>query len=168
MIRFHPYARKTEARVRSAQDLPGKAVFGPHARARRPPRDRSPLRRRPVRRPHARRRTAPLGPAPRDGRCAPVVGRPEGPLTQPCRQAARGPCGRPPARIRRLRGDHPRRQLWRGGGDRMGPRALGAARGPPRRDAEGEAAVRAARLQAKGKWTLVKLKKGEKEWLLIK
>src|SRR5438093_883445 len=129
-LRFHPYAGKTEARARSAQSLPCQAVVGPHAGARGPSRDRSPLRRRPVRRPHACRPAASLGPAPRDGRRAQVLGGPEGPLAQSCRQAARGPRGRPPARVRRLRGDHPRRQLWRGRRDRVGPRSLGTARRP--------------------------------------
>src|SRR2546426_599484 len=34
MIRLHPYGRKTEARSRSARDLPRQAVAGPHAGAR--------------------------------------------------------------------------------------------------------------------------------------
>src|SRR2546426_7535208 len=45
MIRLHPYGRKTEARSRSARDLPRQAVAGPHAGARcgRPPPPCAPL-----------------------------------------------------------------------------------------------------------------------------
>src|SRR3989441_493302 len=98
-LRFHPYVGKTEARARSAERISRQAVSGPHAGARRPSRDRSapPVRGRPLRGPHARGPAAPLGPAPRDGRRPQVLGRPEGPLAQPGRQAARGPRRGPPA-----------------------------------------------------------------------
>src|SRR5213080_2623778 len=54
----------------------------------------------------------------------------------------------PPHRVRRLRGDHPRRELRRGRGDRMGPRRVGATRRSGGGARQGEAALRAARLQA--------------------
>src|SRR5207249_757830 len=91
---------------------------------------------------------AAVGPAARDGRRAQVVGRSQGAVPQPGRQAARRTRRGPPPRVRRLRGDHPGRELRRGGGDRVGPGALGTARGSARRVEEGEAAVRAAGLQA--------------------
>src|SRR3989449_4357023 len=150
MIRFHPNASKTEARARSARYVPRQTVSGPHARAGRPPGDARGIGGRALRGPYARRAAAPLGPAPRDGWRAQVLGRPEGSLAQPRRQASRGPRRRPPARVRRLRGNHPRRQLRRRRGDRVGPRALGAARGSRGGDEKGKAAVRAARLQAQG------------------
>src|SRR5438132_1043005 len=151
-LRFHPNACKTEARARSPQYLPRQAVPGPHAGAGRPSGDRGPppVRGRPLRGPYARRPAAPLGSASRDGWRAQVLGGPEGPLAQPGGQAARGPRRRPPARVRRFRGDHPRRELWRRRGNRVGPRALGAARGSRGGDEKGEAVVRAAGLQAQG------------------
>src|SRR3989440_77357 len=151
-LRFHPNACKTEARAQSPQYLPRQAVVGPHAGAGRPSGDRGPppIRGRPLRGAHARRPAAPLGPASRDGWRAQVLGGPEGPLAQPGGQAARGPRRRPPARVRRFRGDHPRRELWRRRGNRVGPRALGAARGSRGGDEKGEAVVRAAGLQAQG------------------
>src|SRR2546428_196700 len=151
-LRFHPNACKTEARARSPQYLPSQAVPGPHAGAGRPSGDRGPppVRGRPLRGPYARRPAAPLGPASRDGWRAQVLGGPEGPLAQPGGQAARGPRRRPPARVRRFRGNHPRRELWRRRGNRVGPRALGAARGSRGGDEKGEAVVRATGLQAQG------------------
>src|SRR5256885_1838475 len=113
-------------------------------------RGRGGARGRPLRGPYARRPAAPLGPASRDGWRAQVLGGPEGPFAQPGGQAARGPRRRPPARVRRFRGDHPRRELWRRRGNRVGPRALGAARGSRGGDEKGEAVVRAAGLQAQG------------------
>src|SRR3989442_7453132 len=82
MIRLHPYGRKTEARSRSARDLPRQAVAGPHAGARCGRRRCDPLRRGPVRGPHARGAPAALGPAARNGPRAAVMGRSQGPVPE--------------------------------------------------------------------------------------
>ena len=63
-------------------------------------------------------------------------------------QAARREGRGPPARVRRLRGDHPAGELRRRRGDRVGPRRVGPARGLARGAREGEAALRAQGLQA--------------------
>ena len=101
-----------------------------------------------LRRAQARRATSALRSAARDGRRAPLVGGAEGTVVRHGRQAARGERRGPPARVRRLRGDHPRRELRRRRGHRLGPRRVGPARGSARGAREGEAPLRARGLQA--------------------
>ena len=76
-----------------------------------------------------------------------VVGGAQGALPQPCRQTPRGAHRRPPARLRRLRGRHSGWQLRRRFVDCVGPRHLDAARRSGRRAGQGQAPVRAERLQ---------------------
>ena len=60
-------------------------------------------------------------------------------------------------------------QLRRRRRDRVGPRRVGAARGPRREGLEkGKLLFELHGYKLRGKWTLVKIKKSEKEWLLIK
>ena len=130
---------------RQPQHLPGETLARQLARA---GRDRLARPGPAVRRPQARGHAAPLGPAHRDGRRAPLVGRPEGAVVRHERQAPRREGRGPPARVRRLRGDHPVRELRRRRDHRLGPRRVGAARGLARGTREGKAPVRAQGLQA--------------------
>src|SRR2546425_852822 len=90
----------------------------------------------------------PFRPAARAGRCVEIVGRAQGAVARSRRQTPGRACRGPPHRVWRLRGDHPRRQLRRGRGDRVGPRRVGAARRSGGGTRQGKAALRAARLQA--------------------
>ena len=94
---------------------------------------------------------------------------PKGPSYDTARQAARGARGGSPAGVRRLRGHHPGRELRRGRGDRLGPRRVGAARAIRVEGlAKGKLLFELRGYKLHGMWTLVKIKKIEKDWLLIK
>ena len=100
-----------------------------------------------------------LGPAARDRRRAALVGGAEGAVARPGRQAPRGGGRGPPARVRRLRGGHPRGQLRRGRDDRLGPRRLRA-----RSRTRDEGCRRASSISSStatscaARWTLVRTK----------
>ena len=101
-----------------------------------------------VRRPAARRAPHSLRFSARVRRRAEVLGRAEGAVAEPGRQALGGPRRGPPRRLRQLRGRDPARQLRRGRRHRLGPRPVGRAERHRRRVRQGQAAVRAARPQA--------------------
>ena len=105
---------------------------------------------------HAARGSA-LGPAPRDRRRAGELGGAEGPEPRPEGEAPRGADRGPSARVRRLRGHHPGRQLRRRRDDRVGPRHLPhastAARRPrASRRASSTSAARATSCAAASRW----------------
>src|SRR5439155_1530530 len=83
-------------------------------------------------------------PAARDGRGVEILGRAQRAVARSRRQTPRRSCRGSPDRVRRLRGDHPRRELRRGCGDRVGPWGVGADRGSGGGARQGEAALRAA------------------------
>src|SRR5689334_6858917 len=92
---------------RAAVGLPPEALSRYHDGAFR---GRRAFERRPaLRRPQARGEAPPLRPAPRDGRRPSLVGRSEGAVLRPGREAPRGRDGRPPSPLRRLRGLDSRR-----------------------------------------------------------
>ncbi len=82
------------------------------------------------------------------GRCPEIVGGPPRSLPRSGREAPGCRSRGPPGRVRRLRGRHPRRQLRRRRGHRLGPGPLDPLSRPRRGDAEGKAPLRAPRLQA--------------------
>ncbi len=119
---FHPHGHQE---TRSTRRVPRQA----QARASHPSRPApstsgGPPGRRSLRRPQARGATPALRSPPRDGRRAPVLGGPQGPLLRHGRQAARGSRRGPPDRVRRLRGTHPGGELRRRSGDRVGSRPM--------------------------------------------
>src|SRR5713101_275482 len=132
----------------SPSPLSGQALPPANAGARRHRRPRARGGGAPVRGPQARRTAAPLRPPARDGGRAAFVGRAQGAVVRPGRQAARGARRGSSDRVRRLRGAHPRGELRCRRRDRLGSRAVGAPRRSDGRPGEGQAAVRAARLQA--------------------
>ena len=101
------------------------------------------------------------------GRSCP--GRSPGRLVRPGRQAARGARRGSPDRVRRLRGHHPRGELRRRRGDRLGPGHLDAAsRIRSKGFKKGKLLFDLHGHKLQGRWTLVKIKKSQKDWLLIK
>ena len=86
-----------------------------------------------LRRPEARRPSPPLGLPPGARGCALELGGAEGPVHGHARQAPRRPRRGPPARLRRVRGRDPGRQLRRRHRRAVGSRNLGATRRPSRR-----------------------------------
>src|SRR5207249_2382440 len=150
---------------RRAQDLPRQALRRPHPGAIGLGRRRT---RAAVHRSPACRHPAPFRSAARDGRGAEIVGRAQRAVARPGRQTPRRPCRGPPHRVRRFRGDHPRRQLRRGRGDRVGPRCVGAPEDPAAGLAKGKLLFELRGYKLRGVWTLVKIKKSVKDWLLIK
>ena len=102
----------------------------------------------PLLRPEARGDAPALRLPRRDRRGPALVGGAARPLARPQRQAHGGRGGGPPGRVRRLRGEDPRGQLRGGRGHRLGQGAVGPAREPRGDAAEGQAHLRAARLQA--------------------
>ncbi len=123
----------------------------------------------PVRRPQARRPPSALRPAPRDGRRPAVVGGAEGPVVRHGRQAARRQGRGSPARVRRLRGDHSRRATTAPAASSSGTAASGSPLEDWREGLEkGKLLFELRGYKLHGKWTLVKIKKSEKDWLLIK
>lgn len=80
--------------------------------------------------PEARRQPPALRLSPGAERHPQELGHPQGPVTGPEGQAPGRPRRRPPAGLRQLRGQHPRRPLRCGRSDRVGPRRV-AARGRP-------------------------------------
>ena len=76
------------------------------------------------------------------------MGRAEGAVAEPRRQAAGGSRRGPPRRLRELRRRHPARQLRRRGSHRLGSRPLGRLERHRCRLRQGQAPVRAARPQA--------------------
>ena len=130
---------------RPAGEVPRQALARPHARAAGRGRAHG---RAAVRRPPARRHPAALRPAAGDGGRAAVVGGAQGAVLRHRRQAAGRARGGPSDRVRRLRGPDPEGELRRGRRHRLGPRRVGADRRSAGGPGQGQAAVRAPRLQA--------------------
>src|SRR5438309_4797894 len=169
-LRFHPNACKTEARARSPQYLPRQAVVGPHAGAGRPSGDR--------------------GPSPSAGGLFVVHMHAARRLHWDLRLELDGvlrswavPKGPSPNRAdKRLAvhvEDHPLEYgefegiIPEGNYGAGGVIVWDRGRWVPLEDPEegmqkGKLLFELHGYKLKGKWTLVKLKKGEKEWLLIK
>ena len=126
-----------------------------------------------VRRPQARRAPAALRSAPRARRRAQELGRDQGPEPVAQGQAAGGARRGPSARLRRVRGAHPRGRVRRRQRHRLGPRPSGRPRAIPHKGlAKGHLEFELKGTKLKGRWHLVHMKgrdKGGKEnWLLIK
>ena len=126
-----------------------------------------------LRRAEARGPRAALRLPARTRRRAAVVGRPEGAVARHARQAPRRARRGPPARVRRLRGHHPRRRVRRrhrrssgtaARGSRSATRTPALEKGDLKFDLFGE--------KLHGRWVLVRMRPrpGEKRenWLLIK
>ena len=125
----------------------------------------------PLRGAEARRAAPPLRPAPRDGRRAQELGGAQGALAARGGEAARGPRRGPPARVRRLRGRDPRRQLRRRRGHRVGPRLVPARSSPRTRASSsqrGKLEVELFGHKLRGRWTLARMGGKDKDWLLLK
>ena len=129
-------------------------------------------RRAPLRRPAARGAAPALGPAPGDRRRPGELGGAARPLDRPEGEAPGGADRGPPARVRRLRGGHPGRQLRRRGDDRLGPRRLpqrSTATRPAKACARGKLDIELRGHKLRGRWALVRTKGSDgKEWLLFK
>ena len=123
----------------------------------------------PVRGPAARGAAHPLRLSARARRRPEVLGRAEGPVAEPGRQAAGRPRRGSPGRVRELRGRYPARQLRRGRRHRLGPRPwIPLERLSTTGFAKGKLLFELRGHKLRGKWTLVKTKRGKDEWLLIK
>ena len=137
----------------SARDLPPEARLRGHARTGGGGGRARPCREAPLHGAQARRNPAPLRPSARGGWRARQLGLPEGPELRPRPEASRGGDRGPPARLRRLRGPHPRRRVRRRRQHHLGPRHLrhrapGADAGPA---TEGAPAHRHGRPEAEGR-----------------
>ena len=117
---------------------------------------------------HAARRLPLRSPA-RNGWSPPLLGRAQGSVLRSGQRQALGGARRgSPGGVRGLRRDDSRGQLRRWSGDRVGPGSWTPVGDPNEGLAKGKLLFRLDGHKLHGMWTLVKLKKGEKEWLLIK
>ena len=97
------------------------------------------------------------------------MGRAEGSVVRHERQAARREGRGPPARVRRLRGDHSAPATTAPAASSSGTAASGSPLEDWREGLEkGKLLFELRGYKLHGKWTLVKIKKSEKDWLLIK